>query len=110
MGADGTRHVSLIALEVADPAGYARYRAAMAPILASYGGDFGIDLEIAKVLRGPAGVRPNRLFTLRFPDRTARDRSFADPAYRDVRAAHFTPAVASIVTLAEFIDGDAPRP
>jgi len=108
MGADGGRYAELVAVEVVDRDGYARYRAAMAPILASHGGDFGIDFEIASVIRGPASFPPNRVFTIRFPDRAARDRFFADVAYRAVRAAHFVPAVANVVTLAEF--GETPGP
>lgn len=100
MAAEPGRRVLLIALAVTDPAGYARYRAAMTPILAAYGGSFGHDFVVAEVLRG-AGERVNRVFTIGFPDRSAQRRFFADARYLAVRAAHFDAAVASTEILAE---------
>lgn len=97
--------VLLFALEVADQESYARYRAAMAPILASYGGDFGDDFVVSRVLRGHERV--NRVFTMRFPDRAAKDAFFADPSYREVRAEHFEPAVAAVHALGRLVvEGD----
>ena len=79
----------------------ARYRAGMTPILESYGGSFGCDFAVAKVLKGPS-ERVNRVFTIAFPDRATRDRFFADERYRAVRREHFEPAVAASFVLAEF--------
>jgi uncharacterized protein (DUF1330 family) len=101
------RHVMLVALVVTDPAGYARYRVAMTPILAAYGGSFGHDFVVAEVLRG-AGERVNRVFTLEFPDRSARQRFFADERYLAARAAYFEAAVASTEVLAEFTTSATP--
>jgi hypothetical protein len=56
------------------------------------------------VLRG-AGERVNRVFTLEFPDRSARLRFFADERYLAARAAHFEAAVAGAEILAEFTSG-----
>ena len=47
----------LIGLEVTDDAGYGRYRAGMTPILEAYGGSFGSDFVIARVLKGPIDRR-----------------------------------------------------
>lgn len=96
-----TRYVVLVGLEVTDDVSYARYREGMTPILESYGGTFGVDFAIAKVLKGD-NPRLNRVFTIRFPDRASRERFFADEHYRRVRAEFFEPAVAAAVTLAEF--------
>ncbi|MCY1065186.1 DUF1330 domain-containing protein [Nannocystis sp. RBIL2] len=100
MAAEGG-HAMLVALVVADPAAYARYREAMAPILAAHGGAFRHDFVVAEALRG-ADARSNRVFTLVFPDRAAKERFFADERYRAVRAAHFEPAVLHTEILAEF--------
>ena len=98
---EARRFVVLLGLEVADEEGYARYRAAMRPILAGFGGAFGCDFRVSEVLLGPApGI--NRVFTLVFPDRRRREAFFADEAYRRVRAAHFAPAVKSAAVLGEF--------
>lgn len=91
----------LVALVVADPVAYARYREAMAPILASHGGSFRHDFVVAEVLRG-VDQRSNRVFTIVFPDRSAKERFFADERYREARAAHFESAVVRTEILAEF--------
>jgi len=103
MAADGPRrYVLLIGLEVTDDQAYARYRAAMRPILDAYGGAFGCDLVVARVLLPADEPRLNRVFTITFPDRAARERFFADERYRAVRAEHFEPSVAHVVTLGEY--------
>ncbi len=100
MGAETARHVRLVGLEVTDDASYARYRAAMTPILTSYGGAFGVDLVVGRVLLGDARI--NRVFTLSFPDRATQERFFADERYLAVRREFFAPAVGHVATLAEF--------
>lgn len=101
MDADLDGYVLLFALEVADDASYARYREAMTPILASYGGHFGVDFVVSRVLRGPERV--NRVFTIRFLDRASKERFFADAAYQAVRGAHFAPAVAAVHPLGRIV-------
>ncbi len=101
MGVDDGRQMTLLGLEVKDDAGYARYRQEMTPILARYGGGFGCDFVIAEVLVGP-NPRINRVFTIAFPDRGTRDRFFADPQYREVRARWFEPSVSAV----EVLEGD----
>ena len=98
-GNDG-RQVTLIGLEVKDDAAYARYREAMAPILASYRGEFGCDFVVARVLLGPS-PRINRVFTVSFPDADTRERFFADESYRAVRKRWFEPSVGVVEVLAE---------
>ena len=98
MGADAVRLVTLYGLEVKDDAGYARYRQEMTPILMRYGGGFGCDFVVAQVLIGP-NPRTNRVFTLAFPDRASRERFFADPQYRAVRARWFEQSVGAVEVL-----------
>ncbi len=95
-------YVNLVALVVTDYAAYDRYRAAMAPILESYGGSFGYDLRVSEVLKSPTRRDLNRVFTLQFPDRAAKDRFFSDPSYKSVKAEHFTAAVAHAEIVSEF--------
>ena len=96
------RHTIVVGLEVVDDEGYARYRAAMMPILERFGGRFGYDFEIAKVLRSEVDVPINRVFTLVFPDRASKQAFFADAEYLRVRAHHFEPAVGHRTAIAEF--------
>jgi uncharacterized protein (DUF1330 family) len=95
-----------MALEVKDRARYAEYRARMTPILHAHGGAFGIDLDVAQVLKGPldatGNATLNRVFSIEFPSRAVRDRFFDDAAYRAVRSEWFEPAVGRIVKLAEW--------
>ena len=103
MSADLTRrHGLLVALRVVDDDAYARYRAGMKPILDEYGGRFGCDLVVARVLLGVEDGGANRVFTIDFPSATAQDGFFADPRYLAVREKLFTPAVASTQVIAEF--------
>lgn len=99
MDAEGRTHVLLMGLEVTDEASYAGYRARMTPILSSYGGAFGHDFVVARVLKGDARI--NRVFTLLFPDRATRERFFADARYRAARAELFEPAVGAVIVLGE---------
>ena len=84
----------LIGLHVTDEAGYQAYRDAMRPILESYGGGFRYDFQISETLASQANHKINRLFTIYFKDKAARNGFFNDPAYKKVRAKHFTPSVA----------------
>lgn len=100
MNAEPTRHVMLVGLEITDESSYTRYREAMTPILANFGGAFGCDFEVARVLLG--NDRINRVFTISFPDRQTRERFFADPGYLAAREQFYAPAVASATIMAEF--------
>lgn len=100
MPADPGRLVTLYGLEVTDDAGYARYRAAMTPILTRHGGAFGCDFVVSRALLAP-NDRINRVFTITFPDEATRARFFADPDYQKVRAEWFTPSVTSAAVLVE---------
>ncbi|MGK3969180.1 DUF1330 domain-containing protein [Sorangium sp. So ce118] len=105
MGAEGRKHVLLMGLQVTDEAAYDGYRARMTPILSTYGGAFGHDFVVARVLKGDARI--NRVFTIVFPDRATRERFFADPEYRAARAELFEPAVAATIVLGELEAAEA---
>ena len=53
------------------------------------------------MLRGADNPRLNRVFTIEFPDRAAKEAFFADARYGAVRARFFVPAVAATLVLAE---------
>jgi uncharacterized protein (DUF1330 family) len=102
MAGDATRHVQLWALQISDAASYQRYREAMTPILHSYGGAFGYDFAIARVLASEANHPIDRVFTIAFPDAATADRFFADPAYLVARRSLFEPAVPALTKIASF--------
>lgn len=94
-------HTIVVAMNVIDADRYAAYRAAMLPILARYGGQFGYDLVVAAVLRSPASHPITRVFTIVFPSRAVREAVFADPEYLAARERHFVPAVNGYSVMAE---------
>jgi uncharacterized protein (DUF1330 family) len=98
----------LFGLEVREREVYAEYRARMTPILHAHGGAFGIDLEVARVLKGPTDAI-NRVFSIEFPSRSASVAFFADASYLAVRREWFEPAVGRVVRLAEW-QGHAEAP
>lgn len=103
MPVEAGEHATLVALEVADPVSYARYREEMAPILAEHGGRFVHDFVVATVLRG-ARPEVNRIFTIAFPDVAARERFFSAARYLAVRARWYEPAVRSAEVLGRLCD------
>ena len=102
MPAELGAYVQLFGLEVRDPARYAEYRARMTPLLHAHGGAFGIDLEVSRVLLGPAHAALNRVFWIQFASREASAAFFADPSYLAVRCEWFEGAVGTLVRLAEW--------
>jgi uncharacterized protein (DUF1330 family) len=95
-------HEMLIGLDVADPALYQEYRAAMRPLLEAAGGGFRYDFEIARTLRSEASHPINRVFAIHFPDASTRDRFYADREYLRIRERLLVPAVRGRTILAEY--------
>lgn len=94
-------HTVVIAMNVVDADRYAKYRAAMLPVLAGYGGHFGYDLVVDSVLKAPATHPITRLFSIVFPSRAVREAFFADPAYIAARREHFEISVSGYSVVAE---------
>ena len=92
----------LVGVNVIDPEGYARYRAAMTPLLEANGGRFVVDVQVATVLRAPEASPFNRMFTIRFDSEAQLDRYFALDAYKAIRKEHFEPSVAATVWLGRY--------
>ena len=90
-----------VGLFVTDPEKYAQYRAEIAPLLQAAGGGFRYDFEIAKTLKSQAAHEINRLFVLEFPSRERKERFFADPLYRKIRARLYENAVKGTTYIAE---------
>ena len=94
---------TLMALNVVDAELYARYRAAMTPLLEAHGGSFGLDLWVAEVLRAPGDKPFNRLFTLIFPSPEQRRAFFSSSDYLALRKALFEPSVSATTELGELV-------
>lgn len=107
MAGDATRHVLVFGLHIADDALYRRYREGMLPILQRFGGAFGYDFVVSRVLASATDRPINRVFTMWSPARGRASGFFADPSYLAVRRAWFEPAVAAVTRIAAF---DEPAP
>jgi len=103
-------HDVLVGLHVVDEESYARYRAAMKPILHRMGGRFVADLRVSEVLtrdvtrtdeEGPIDPRVNRVFLIRLPSTATREAFFSDPDYLEAKQAHFEGAVGVVNLISE---------
>lgn len=83
----------LMAMNVVDEAGYARYRAEMTPLLHDFGGSFRFDFRIAETLKSETSHPITRVFILSFPNQSVRDAFFSDERYLSIRKRHFDAAV-----------------
>lgn len=93
----------LVGLHVTDRKTYDEgYRREMFPILQSYGGGFRYDLIVSEVLKAEAAHPVNRVFAIYFPDRAAKERFYADPAYLAIRKTYYDRSVAARVVIAEY--------
>ncbi|AYV57108.1 DUF1330 domain-containing protein [Leptospira kmetyi] len=92
----------VVGLEVIDDHLYANYRAAMTPLLTTYGGGFRYDFKILEVLKNESGHPINRVFTIYFQDRKSRDAFFADPEYLKIRNEFFQTSVKSTTFISEY--------
>ena len=92
-----------VGLLVVEQESYSQYRKEMRPLLEEAGGAFRYDFDVARVLRSEdGGEEINRAFVLRFPDKSSKERFFADPRYIEVRRRSFDPAVKARVLIAEY--------
>ena len=94
---------TIVAMNVTDEDGYRRYRAAMLPILESYGGGFRHDFFVSRVLKTDAPHPVTRIFAIYFPDEAASEAFFEDPAYKAVRARHFEASVNGFTEIASYV-------
>ena len=95
-------HEMVVGLNVTDDANYARYREAMAPLLAAHGGGFRYDFTIAKALKSASPHPINRLFAIYFETKAKKDAFFSNPDYVAIRARYFEPAVAGTTVIGAY--------
>lgn len=89
----------IMGLEVADDEEYQRYREGMIPILESFGGSFGFDFKVSKVLKSKTDNPINRVFTIDFPNKEVMDTFFSDPSYLEVKSQYFKNSVKSVTII-----------
>ncbi|GLR69341.1 DUF1330 domain-containing protein [Agaribacter marinus] len=89
----------IMGLEVINDSEYQLYRENMAPILHSFGGSFGFDFVIDRVLKSKTEHVINRVFTIDFPSKKIMDAFFSDPAYLAVKEQYFNRSVKSVTTI-----------
>ncbi|OMH37973.1 DUF1330 domain-containing protein [Motiliproteus sp. MSK22-1] len=92
----------LVGLHVLDDQEYQKYRAAMKPILSSYGGAFGYDFRVSEVLLSQTEEEINRVFTINFSDAEQMDGFFTNPEYLIVKEKYFKDSVASVTIISSY--------
>ena len=92
----------LIGLFVTDESTYQQYREAMRPILEEHGGGFRYDFRVSEVLQTQAEHEINRVFTIFFRDKNARESFFANEAYQQVRKRYFDNSVGGATIIAAY--------
>ena len=92
----------LVGLHIVDEAGYQSYRDEMTPILESYGGGFGYDFKVSKVLKSQTADPINRVFTISFPNQDSKDSFFSNEEYLQIRQRHFDKAVTDTTIIATY--------
>jgi uncharacterized protein (DUF1330 family) len=85
----------VMGLQVSDDEEYQRYRDGMMPILHSFGGSFGFDFKVSKVLLSKTEDDINRVFTIEFPSKEIMDEFFSNPEYLAIKQRHFNNSVKS---------------
>ena len=91
-----------VGLLVTDHTKYAQYRAEIARLLDGAAAGFRYDFEVARTLKSETGQEINRLFVISFPDCAGKERFFADPEYREIRARLYEEAVQRTTVIAEY--------
>ena len=94
--------VTLVGLQIADEEGYQTYRDQMMPILQKYGGEFGYDFKVSKVLKSMTKDPINRVFTISFPNQDSRDSFFSNADYLQIRQRHFEKSVSATTIIAAY--------
>jgi uncharacterized protein (DUF1330 family) len=92
----------VMGLNIRDNEAYSLYRNTMTPILKSFGGSFGYDFKIAEVLKTKTKNKINRVFTIEFPNESAMDKFFNDPAYIEVKNKYFDASVDAKTVIAVY--------
>ena len=89
----------IMGLEVINDEVYQQYREHMMPILHTFGGSFGYDFTVNKVLKSKTEEVINRVFTIDFPSKEIMDKFFTDPTYLAVKDKYFQHSVKSVTTI-----------
>lgn len=92
----------LVGLHVIDDGEYRTYREQMAPILQSYGGEFGYDFQVSRVLQSKTTAPMNRVFTISFPNKDSMDSFFSNDGYLKIKQGYFENSVTSTTIISTY--------
>ena len=92
----------VVGLFIKDEELYKKYREGMSPILKSYGGAFGYDFEVSKVLKSEVSEPINRVFTIFFENEVIMDEFFSDENYLEVKKNYFEPSVLATTIISKY--------
>ena len=93
----------VVVMDVKDFELYKKYREAMSPVLARYGGGFRYDFVVDEVLKSSSNHTINRVFTIHFADENHMKRFYSDPEYLKIRERFFVPSVGGATVVAAYV-------
>lgn len=92
----------LVGLNVTNDNSYQSYRDEMTPILKEFGGEFGYDFKISKVLKSQTEAPINRVFTIYFPSENSMNEFFSNEEYLKIKKRYFEGAVSETTIIATY--------
>lgn len=92
----------LVGLNVVDEEQYQKYRELMTPVLQRYGGGFGYDFKVSKVLQSKTTAPINRVFTIYFGNKDMMDSFFSNHEYLKIKQQYFEQSVTDTTIISTY--------
>jgi uncharacterized protein (DUF1330 family) len=92
----------VVGLKIIDDSVYDKYREAMKPILATFGGGFRYDFSISKVLKSETDNLINRVFLIYFTSEESMNQFFLHPDYLTIKNKFFKKSVEATTIISQY--------
>ncbi len=94
----------MVGLQVKDDSVYSQYRAAMKPLLETYGGGFRYDFKVAETLKSATPDPINRVFAIYFKDQQSMEEFFSHPEYKKIKQEFFQKSVDATTIISSYVN------
>ena len=92
----------LVGLKIKNAEVYQQYREAMYPLLQKCQGGFRYDFWIKETLRSETTNLIDRVFTIYFKDKEAKESFFSDPEYLEIKKKFFETSVETTTIISQY--------
>ena len=96
------KYEMMVALDILDDDLYARYRAAMGPILQAHGGGFRYDFKVSETLKNHEGRVINRVFAIYCESKDRMDAFFSNEDYLVAKEEFFVKSVGDMTIISAY--------